>query len=101
MRSAVAIVAAALAFACGSAEPPPHERKAAAPAQELAARAGRPCPQEVELTERDVGCRCGIEELIPRQLADLPAARAIEPDAMWRCNQANQLALTIHRREVP
>jgi hypothetical protein len=50
----------------------------------------------VELSERDVGCQCGIETLLPRQIEDLPGARAIQPGVMWRCNQDNHLELTIN-----
>lgn len=101
-RVAVGILAVGIACACGSNESLPRETDVAAAGQQQAPPPGaRPCPQQVELTESDLGCQCGIETLVPRQIADLPGARAIQPGVMWRCNPKNQLELTLDRREVP
>lgn len=97
MRLAAGILALGVAWACGSSESRPREPGVAPARQEPAPQLGaRPCPPQVELSERDVGCQCGIETLLPRQIEDLPGARAIQPGVMWRCNQDNHLELTIN-----
>lgn len=53
------------------------------------------CPRNVELTDEDLGCRCGIEMLGDRHLRGLPEAREIRNGVIWLCNNENKLGITL------